>query len=330
MFRREAIIVIAGSWGLLCLAWLLPGSTHARSAPTVIWTWGMMLTRGLSYHIGLLLLLVALIALLLRRWRMSLCCLPVVVVFVLGPHLRPARASAIPNGSGQSLRVLSVNLLMVNDQTGPMANGIRQANADVVLLQEYTPQWHEALVKELGSMYPHRIGVQQDDSFGVAVYSRIPWVDKPQTDLPIGKWGVPELHASVKVGQQIVDFYNIHLLPPRNLMYTQEHLIQVDDLTRYLADHASPGRKIVVGGDFNFTGQMIQSHQMTGIGLADAYEQTRSGRGASWPVNSIFRFVPGIQLDHLYLGPGVRCKDIAYGDANGSDHLSLLADLVLD
>jgi endonuclease/exonuclease/phosphatase (EEP) superfamily protein YafD len=328
MFRREAICVIAATWMLFILAWLLPGSLQAQSTPAVIWTWCMMLVRGLSYQIGLFLLLIALIALLARQWPMALCCMPLILLVVVWPHFRPAQAPIVGTVSGQPLRVLSVNLLMVNDQTGPMFNSIRQANADVILLQEYTPQWHDALNSGLEDMYPHRFWVKQSDSFGSAIYSRFPWVDKPQTSLPFGDWGVPELYASVQVGQQIVDLYNIHLLPPRNLAYTREHLDQAANLGQYLASRS--GRTIIVGGDFNFTGQMIQSDLIYKAGLVDAYEQARSGRGASWPVNSIFRFAPGIQLDHLYFSKGIRCRHIRYGEANGSDHYSVLADLVLE
>ena len=40
------------------------------------------------------------------------------------------------------------------------------AKPDVLMLQEYTADWHEALQKAIGAQYPHTSVVMRDDSFG--------------------------------------------------------------------------------------------------------------------------------------------------------------------
>ena len=82
---------------------------------------------------------------------------------------------------------MSVNLLMVNKDTGPLTEEIRASGADIVLLQEYTEHWHAALRAALAEDYPYECHVCRDDSFGAAVYSNRPFLGEPELDVPLGR-----------------------------------------------------------------------------------------------------------------------------------------------
>ena len=80
----------------------------------------------------------------------------------------PAAAPGAP-----TLRVMSVNLLMINERYDEVIARIRAERPDVLLLQEYTGWWHRSMHPALSADYPHCRFETRDDSFGAAVYSRI-------------------------------------------------------------------------------------------------------------------------------------------------------------
>ena len=67
MLYREAVVVVAAAYVLLIAAWTWPGSLEAASTPAVLWTWVTMLVRGLSYHLGLLVMAIGVVAAVARR-----------------------------------------------------------------------------------------------------------------------------------------------------------------------------------------------------------------------------------------------------------------------
>jgi endonuclease/exonuclease/phosphatase (EEP) superfamily protein YafD len=195
----------------------------------------------------------------------------------------------------------------------------------VLLLQEYTDHWHASMTAGLADLYPHRGFVIQDDSFGTAVYSRTPLVDGPVDNrLPLGRSLVPQGRAVMRFAGRDVAVYNIHLLPPRRLDYTVESRLQFADLLKTLSEEELP---YVVGGDFNLTGDTPQHRDLARIGARDAHDLAGRGRGATWPVNSFFRYLPGLRLDHLYVGPGLTAVKCAVGTGVGTDHRPLIADV---
>jgi endonuclease/exonuclease/phosphatase (EEP) superfamily protein YafD len=85
----------------------------------------------------------------------------------------------------------------------------------------------------------------------------------------------------------------------------------------------------VVSGDFNFTGHTWQADSLLALGFADAHQQAGTGRGATWPVIGLARYLPGIQLDHVFLRGGVACRGLSLGVGQNSDHRPLTATLAL-
>jgi endonuclease/exonuclease/phosphatase (EEP) superfamily protein YafD len=324
LLRKEAWGAIILAYVGLALAWLLPGGFGTGSALLVIWTWLAMLARVGTFHIGLGILVVAALAAVARQYRMALACLPLILLTV-SPALFSHRP-LLTNMTGRPLlRVMSVNLLMVNRTTGPIIDEIASADPDILFLQEYTGHWHDALQERLGGRYPHVITYPEEDSFGAAIYSKRPFVGKPTIDTSLGKWGIAQLVANIDVEGVEITCWNLHLVPPRNYAYTVEHLDQMRDLLPRLK--AAAARPLIVAGDFNFTGATLQAASIRQAGVEDSFEAIGAGRGATWPVNSIFRYLPGIRLDHIYLGGGMGCRSIRVGEGRGSDHRPLVAEI---
>ena len=328
MLRAEAWAVVIAAYALLAFAYLWPQDWRNESPSVVLAGWAAFMVRTLQFHLGLLLLLIAAVGT-LRNRRLALAALPPLLV-ALGPTVLqyvPKRPAAAAGTAGSpSFRVMSANLLMINADTAGIIGEVRAARPDVLLLQEYTVGWHEAMRRELAADYPHVSYVTRDDSFGVAVYSRTPFLAPVEQRLPFGRAGVEQMRAEVDLGGRRIAVYNVHLLPPRTLDYYTDHRLQFADLMKVLAAEPLP---YVVAGDFNFAETAPQHAELTRAGVGEAHAQAGAGRGATWPVNGVLRYlVPGIRIDHVYLGPGLAAASCETGVGRGSDHRPVVVDVV--
>ena len=324
--RVEAWALVMASYVLLALAYLWPQDYRNESPAYVLLAWAAFLVRVLQFHLGLLLLAVALAAAFGRGSRLFLASLPPVLFTLVPvwlsylPQPLPERATHPP-----AMRVMTCNLLMVNKDTAPILAEIRDANPDVLLLQEYTEQWHEAMTAAgFPADYPYSSFVTRDDSFGVALYSKFPFVGEVDNRLPLGRAGVEQTRAVVRVGRGDVAVYNVHLLPPRRLDYTVDSRLQFADLLDNLTSERLP---YVLAGDLNLTGDTPQHRDLRRIGAVGAHDAVGAGRGSTWPVNSFFRFLPGLRLDHVYVGNGLSAVRCETGEGRGSDHRPIIVDV---
>ena len=330
MLRVQAWCVVLASYVLLALAYGWPQDYRNESPAFVAVAWLAFLVRVLQFHLGLMLALIALVAAFVRGRRLLLAAAPL-VLFTLGPawwgYLRGPTAAPAPPGT-PTLRVMSANLLMVNQDTQGIIDEITAARPDVVLLQEYTHHWHLAMRAALSGQYPYSSFVTQDDSFGVAIYSRTPFISgNVDNRLPLGRSLVPQTRAVFRLGGHEVAVYNVHIVPPRRLDYTVEGRLQFADLLAMLSAENLP---YIVAGDWNLTGDTPQHRDLMRIGARDAHDLAGRGRGSTWPVNSFFRYLPGFRFDHVYVGPGLAAVRSEVGVGRGSDHRPVIADVACD
>ena len=331
MLRVEAWAAVLAAYVLLGLAYAWPQAYRNETPAFVLVAWAAFLVRVLQFHLGLFLAGIALAAAFVRGRRLFLAAAPL-VLFTLGPplwgYLRGPRVASAAATGRPVLRVMSANLLMVNQDTRGIIDEILAARPDVVLLQEYTDHWHAAMKPALSAEYPFGSFVTQDDSFGVAVYSRTAFVNGDVDNrLPLGRSLVPQTRAVVRFAGRDVAVYNVHLLPARRLDYAIESRLQFADLLETLSAEELP---YVVGGDWNFTGDAPQHRDLARLGARDAHDLAGAGRGATWPVNSFFQYLPGLRLDHGYVGPGLTAARSKVGVGRGSDHRPVIADVTTD
>jgi endonuclease/exonuclease/phosphatase (EEP) superfamily protein YafD len=323
MLYKEAHIFVIGSYMILLFAFLWPPDFRDQS-PIYVWTaWVAFMIRTFVFPFGLALCVTAVVAAWARVWKMFATVLPL-VAFTMGPTCWDFRPRFTPAAEGEPLVVMSVNLLMVNRDTRPIVEEIQTARPDVLLLQEYTNHWHDALQSSIGHDYPHVSFERRQDSFGTAIYSKRSFEEPVETHLPLGHAIVPQIRAVIHIADQPVALYNIHLLPPWGLEYTIEHRIQFADLVELLGSEPYP---VVLGGDFNFTERSPQASARKRKRLRDAHSVGGWGRGATWPANSFFRWIPGLRLDHLYIGDGMNCVSCRTGVGLGSDHRPIVAEI---
>ncbi len=323
MFAPQAWIIVVGTYVAILFAHVLPQDFHNNSPAYVFATWIALLIRTFAFHWGLFLGMVTLIAAFARRWRLSLASVPLLAISI-GPALLSYLPRSRPAASGQTVTVMTVNLLCANQRTTAIIGEISAARPDVLLLQEYTDAWHAALQRALGREYPYVRSVVREDSFGLAVYSRIPFDANVVVNLQLGDADVPQARVVASIASRQVAFYNVHLLPPRNLKYCTEQRREFGDLVKILEKESLP---IVLCGDLNLINESAFGDEFRRLGLTDVHMLSGRGRGATWPVLGLFRIAPGIRLDHVYVSGELTAPRSGTGVGEGSDHRPVIAEV---
>jgi endonuclease/exonuclease/phosphatase (EEP) superfamily protein YafD len=265
-------------------------------------------------------------ALLRRRKRLALATL-LPFLFTFGFAMLQFVPQPVERSKPPRLCVMSANLLMVNTDTDGIIGEVLAAKPDVLLLQEYTAGWHAAMQEKLAAEYPYSSVVMREDSFGIAMYSRRPFAGEVDQRFPLGRAGVEQMRAEIDVEGVRIALYNVHLLPPRTLLYAGEHRLQVADLLDALKREPHP---YIVSGDFNFPDLSPQQTALKRNGAREAHQVVGYGRGATWPVNSVFRYiVPGLRIDHVFLSQQLTATSCKTGVGRGSDHRPVIVDVAI-
>jgi vancomycin resistance protein VanJ len=246
------------------------------------------------------------------------------VAFTVGPALWSYVPRSPPTVAGETITVMSVNLLHANTTTDPIVAEVIAARPDVLALEEYTPRWHRAFQEALADEHPYVCYVCRRDSFGQAIYARQPFVGPVDLTLPIGTVGVPQTRAVIRLAGREVALYNVHLIPPRRHDWAIEQRWEFADLIEQLERERLP---VILCGDFNFTNASVFADELDRLGLSDAHRISGWGRGTTWPVLGFFRFLPGLRLDHVFLSRELTSTSSRTGIGRGSDHRPVVVEV---
>lgn len=304
------------------------------------WWWLFLLNSFAVYwFVPLPLLLV--LALLTRRVEIwvGFGATLVLAACLYGGLLLPSFPPGAP--SGQTITVMTSNVLGFNQQTARVVTAIRTSNADVVALQELNPVVAEAIQSHLAVEYPYQI---LDPDFGVTgagVISRYPLARSGET-LP-GHWvGIPQVLELV-LGDETVTLINFHAIPPGGYVPAvlnrtmREREQQARDLVRFAATRPGP---VIALGDLNAADQSTAYAIVTGV-LVDAWREGGRGLGHTFPgaasTGSSRPAIAGIpvpkwlvRLDYVFHSDDWRTEAAWIGPWDGvSDHRPVVARLVL-
>lgn len=235
-------------------------------------------------------------------------------LFCIAPQFAAAPASS---QSGLGLRVLLTNVHRRNEQSRPLLELIRREAPDVVVAVETDQRWLDALAT-LDRTYPHSVARPRDDNSGIALWSRYPGDFEVQQD----GHQVARLHARLQTPAGEVQVVAVHAFPPINRRYQKKRDRQLAELVEVVGDVAKP---TIVLGDFNatpWTASVVDLRSRTGL------HDARQGQGflATWPT-SLGWF--GVPIDHVLHSQDIVVRALRVGPDIGSDHLPLIADIVV-
>ena len=227
------------------------------------------------------------------------------------------------------LRILTYNVHKCRGLDGRtsvprIAEVLREADADVMALQEVMDHQAEVLSTELGR--PFCIGENRKCGgfgYGNVVMSRFPIVAMRNYDLSVrGREERGCLRADLQVEGRVLHVFNVHLGTALLERRTQGRKLIAPEL---LADAAIEWPRIVLG-DFNewTTGlatRLLRSHMES----ADVRAHLR--RSKTYP-----GVLPFLHLDHIYYDRALRLEKLTWRRTRkslvASDHLPLMGEFV--
>ena len=221
---------------------------------------------------------------------------------------------------GPSLKIMHANVLGYrNPDAKLLLDQVTSEQPDVVVLQEYTPGWHQALQNELAE-YPYRLDEPQAGAFGIALLSKIP-LENAQI-VHAAPEGLPEIHAEMRLDGQTIHVVSAHPMPPMGKAWIESRNEQLLMLGNELGRAPRP---TILVGDLNismFAPTYRDFENRTGL------RNARQGFGLA-PTFPAFLPIALIPIDHVLVSDEFAVTDFRTGDNTGSDHLPIIATLVL-
>jgi endonuclease/exonuclease/phosphatase (EEP) superfamily protein YafD len=267
-------------------------------------------------------LLVAVAAICARSRALAIVAAVVVIgltAWVLPPVFRkvsvPAAAATAPR-----LRIVSANVMFDNPQHTALVDELRSRDADVIFLQEVTPDWWRAIrAGGLLESHPYSIDAARWGADGMALLSRLPFVS-PKV-VHIGRRPVPT--ATVRVGGVPVHLVDVHVVAPLETFgENRDQQLAINAIVR-----RTPKPR-VVAGDYNATPTNRWYQELLDLGLDEVHEAVGDPFATTWP-NGL-QHLPPIRLDHVFVDdrPLVPLR-VREGTGAGSDHRPVIVDLAV-
>jgi vancomycin resistance protein VanJ len=279
------------------------------------------------------------LTLLRRRWESLVIQTVCAVAFfwLFGDVFVGRNADPPTSGSSQTVTVMPLNLGNGLATPERLVRVLRASDADIVGLQEVTPEVAATLASELSTAYPHQVrhGLGRP---GKALLSRFPIVRSELLRLHPDR---PDLRATLDVDGVAVTVLVAHPAPPR-LGWTDPTRrpgaeAQVAALLDLVETTEGP---LLLLSDLNATRMHRFSDRLEEAGLRDAYQVAGDGGGFTAPtrLETLARsdlplgdlpIPPLLRIDYVWVSAQWRVSDAWVGDSAGSDHLPVLARLTL-
>jgi vancomycin resistance protein VanJ len=259
-----------------------------------------------------------------HRFRLALVlAIPTLLMgLTFAPLFLPRTPAAL--AARTPMKVMSYNVWGRNQNITAAAAVIRQAQPDILLLQEVTWPIAHTLKDELADLYPdNELHVAYEPSMGQAILSRYPLIP---TGASYNKGRTQKAVVDTPDGPMAV--WNVH--PHAPLAWSRQYQ-QISALAEEIAAVDGP---LIVGGDFNTTDQ-AETYRLVNQHLNNAHWQAGWGFGFTFPAHTPrFKRVPIItplvRIDHIFYSDHFFARHAGtLSTSGGSDHLPVVAELSL-
>ena len=259
----------------------------------------------------------ALVLVVVRRFKTAIAALLglAATLTTIAPYL--ARAESVP--AAQTFRIVTFNAWFRNRDRQRLVEFLRTSDADVLIVQELSRVEVERIGRLLPA-YPYRT-VTPHLPRGLAIFSRWP-LEAEHMRLP-GQRVTRITRATIDWAGSEVVLFGAHLSWPLGRMESRARTAQLS----LIASRASAERgPVVVAGDFNLTpwsphfSRFVERSGLTDCAVGQGLQPTWPSQ--FWPVR--------IRIDHCFVSRHWRVHRLSVGPHLGSDHLPVIADLVLE
>jgi endonuclease/exonuclease/phosphatase (EEP) superfamily protein YafD len=240
----------------------------------------------------------------------------------------PAERPTVPRGPAVRLLTYNVNFGLAGDPETLAA--IRDARADLVLLQETNAAWEQTLRQALSADYPFVAFKHRGGAGGLAVLSRLPLVETEFLP-PAGDGWFPAARLVVDGPFGRIQALSVHLRPPvsNSGSFVSGHFttpaVRVKEISAFVA--TLPAHyPTLVAGDFNEEEDGDAVKFLLGRAMLSALRRYAPGQPTwSWPspVGTLRR-----QLDHVFYDSRLDVVSAEIHVAGNSDHYPVVAVVV--
>lgn len=281
----------------------------------------------------------------LRMRKQLLLSLFVLVLasFNFSDYIKFNRAKDI-EAEATSVRIASYNVRLFNqyESKEKRKSGredfqmfLDKTKPEVLFIQEFYAN------KELSfADFPYKY-IEYNDSkniFGHAIYSKYPIVN--QGSFFFEKSSNNALWADVKIGEEVLRVYNVHLQSMRitaSVAYLQETgteviknkisdaFVKQENQIKQLREHmvASPHKKQILAGDLNNTSFSYTYKKLKGE-MKDAFLEKGSGIGSTFSFDGF-----PLRIDYIFVSPEIKVTHFKTAEEIFSDHHAIWADIQL-
>lgn len=262
------------------------------------------------------------------RWRNG-SVLVLAVLFQAAACARtPVAEQPRPASGAPVLRLLSYNVNYGIPGDADTLEAIREARADLVLLQETNAAWEHALRTHLSSEFPHMVFRHRGGAGGLAVLSRQPLATIEFLAPASGGGWFPAARLVFEAAFGRVQVLSVHLRPAvsdsgslvSGHFSTPE--IRATEMASFFA-RLAPGLPTVIAGDFNEEEDGSAVKFLVDKGMTSALRRYAPQQPTwRWPtvVGTLHR-----QFDHIFYGPRLDVLSAEVREVGNSDHLPVFA-----
>ena len=263
-----------------------------------------------------------------HRWILAVANLAVVGLHValLAPDfMRDRRFDSVANSAiadapaAQTVRIFFANVRAQNAEYSALLKELQDANPDVIVLVEFTPNWHQAyLHSPFFAAYPYGSGMKNMAMGTANVFSKLPLKSEEQN------WfsGRGLQTFEIPIGSETLHIIGLHAPRPQSNRDDDYEGFWHRTIPMILGEKGP----LVVVGDCNATQFSSVYQQLTADRLRSAHQDRGRGYATTWP-NGQYGIPSLIRIDQALLSPEIECLGIKEGEGRGSDHKPLILDV---
>ncbi|HEY9667720.1 MAG TPA: endonuclease/exonuclease/phosphatase family protein [Coleofasciculaceae cyanobacterium] len=305
------------------------GTTLLSLVRYVGWTMKLeLLSHFQLQYLGITILLFGLILLTRPKYWVfvSFFCLGITLIAIIPWYIPQTN---VGGESGKPLHVFLLNVHQRNKNYAKAISLVREENPDVAVFDEVNEGWIEQL-NTLKDILPYSVEQVNPSSLGITIYSKLP-LKNVAVDF-FGTTDSPTILSDLSINGSVISLIAAHPLPPFKAAFFKSRNKQLEEMGKYVQQMKYPA---LIVGDLNIT--MWSPYYKKFIRQTEL-RNARQGFGIlpSWPANSSVSRVPGtiaplvsIPIDHYLMSPEIEVSKIRIGQNVGSDHLPVIADLVI-
>jgi endonuclease/exonuclease/phosphatase (EEP) superfamily protein YafD len=213
--------------------------------------------------------------------------------------------------------LITVNVLQDNKDASRMLKLIKEKLPDMVFLLEVDERWINDL-KSLDDIYPFSLKKPQDDTYGLAFYSKLP-LENAQINYLIEDH-IPSLRTILTIPSGVkIEVFGLHPTPPG---YEWNHSTERDAELIQVAKFAEKSQfPVIVMGDLN---DVAWSHTTRLFRRISRMLDPRIGRGPYTTFPTAYPFLR-FPLDYVFHSDTLKLVDLERLPDVGSDHLPMFA-----